>query len=403
MAKISSASGKRFTFAALGSAFLVQEAFVGPIMVAFYTGYIGLPFEWMTLFFSVITGARLALSFPFGYVADAIGRKRLLLIGQALGILSMNAVFLLRIDRSIALLSCIGVIWGAARAIDGVTFMPSLFYMARKYGVNRDIGEILALRAGIGALLTGLAVITSGFVAARGVQYSFIIDIVIAIIALLFFLAFLDESVATRRPAEFQAPRHSMVMRTLWSRTHHAILMRIIPASIYSGAFLAAQRAAFNYLQPALSLNAVPIEMWGFLSALLFFVSFLASTYYKAADAQRSADRIVDLSCIGLVVAMAGSIVSRSPKFIVIYFLSANLSTPVLVARFTQFVMRRLQSVENLQSTYLAMIAVVQTAIMAAALAASGYLIPAYAYDHAVLIASAITICCANLLRSRCR
>lgn len=403
MAKTSSRSARRFTFAALGSAFLVQEAFVGPIMVTFYTCYIGLPFERMSLFFSIIVGAKLLLSFPLGYVADAMGRKRLLLVGQALAALSMATVFLLRFDPSIMLLLCIGLTWGAARAIDSVTFMPSLFYMARKCASDQDMNEILARRAGLGALLTGLAVILSGIVATRGVQYSFMIDIAIALIALLFFAAFLDESVGTKRSTPSPADRPGMLAPLRWSGGHYGILLQVMPVSTCSGIYLAMQRAAFNYLQPALALNAVPMTMWGVVSALLFFVSYLGGAHYKATDARRSDNSIVRLSCVGLAFAMAGSMASRSATFVVLYFLSSNLAAPMLLARSTRFVMHRLSSVDDLQSSYLALVAIMQTVIMATALTASGYLVPSHAYDQAVVIASAVTICCIHWLDSHCR
>ena len=371
MAKTSSPSNRRFAFAALGSAFLVQEAFVGPIMVAFYTAYIGLPFERMTLFFSIIVGAKLLLSFPLGYVADAMGRKRLLLVGQALAVLSMATVFILRFDQSIMLLSCIGLVWGAARAIDSVTFMPSLFHMARTCASEQNMNEILARRAGLGALLTGLAVIVSGFVATRGVQYSFMIDIAIALIALLFFAAFLDESVGTKRSTTSPTDRPEMLAPLGGSAAHHGILLKVMPVAICSGMYLAMQRAAFNYLQPALAQNAVPMSMWGVVSALLFFVSYLGGSHYKTTDARKSADRIVRISCLGLAFALVGSMASRSATFVVLYFLSSNLAAPMLLARSTRLVMHQLSSVADRQSSYLALVAVMQTVIMTMALTGS--------------------------------
>ncbi len=400
MEKTSSASPGRFEWAAFGSAFLVQEAFVGPIMVVFYINYIGLAFSEMTLFFSIIIGSKLLCSFPAGYIADKIGRKRLLLIGQALGVMTMSAIFLLRFHRSMPLLFGLGLSWAAARAIDSVTFMPTLFDMAHRYGVERDLGEILARRTGIGASVTGLAVVGSGFIATRGVQYSFTVDIAIAATALLFFAAFLDESTDASGAKGRWRNHQTNSAVALDQHRGGTVFLKIFPTAVFAGLFLASQRAAFNYLQPALSFNGVPLPAWGLISALLFFISYWASLFYRGRDGGVSVDRLFILACIGLAAACVGSLQSRNPCFAVLFLISANALAPALVARSTQFVMHHLEYVKERQSSSLATVAIVQTSMMAAALGVTGYVMPPQAYDRAIAVASAFAIGAVVMVRS---
>jgi len=259
------------------TAFFVREAFIGPVMVAFYTNYLGLTFFEMTLFFSISLAARGIAEMPAGVLSDILGKKRGLICGEIICLLSMAALFLQRFGNAGTGIYAIAVFWGVGGAISSGNLVPLLHEMRGRISDN-EFHRNLSYRKSLSALSFLVASISSGYLAQVTLALPVILDIVYSSIFIALCCAYMPNTV----PDGFELTKVSLISKI---KIHLRKLIgvdryKLFPVAIISGVVMGAERASFNFLQPQLVVAGIDVTMWGWISSLLYICSFTASHFW---------------------------------------------------------------------------------------------------------------------------
>lgn len=297
------------------SSLLGFQSFMGPILVLFYTKYIGLTFSQYCFLDSILFLMIAVFEIPSGYLADSIGRKRMLLISQVLTIISMVILVLFP--------SYIGAF--VSIIISGI-FIPlgsgnsdAIFFETFKKAGNEQ--QLQDLYAKCGSISFGIAIIISilsGFLAQINLAIPVIIDTTLLVMSFISNIIFLhdDKLYLVRKIKE--TPKGENKIRAYTNNIKK--LLNVTPFFIIMAVIFGILRGSYSFYQPLFDQNGISIKYYGIIFALFSIVSAIASRYSsKILRKINSEFNVLILFAIILTLSVTGMVFFNS--YIIILFI----------------------------------------------------------------------------------
>jgi MFS family permease len=324
---------RKFYLAVFGTFFFVQEAFIGAIMVAFYTQYLGFSFAQMTGFFSIILMTRTVAELPCGVIADVLGRKKALIAGELLALAAMCSLLYLAHEKttSVSMLTLgIGVVWGFGGALSSGNLMPLLHDMALEVGFDKKFQRILSYGHSLSSGVIFFAAIASGYIAEQSLVLPVLFDLAFSLLFILVCALYITSG----KPSSMQAtlPKGlSSVARNFICELQQVDLLMLIPLGLISGIFFGSERAVFNFLQPQLTGYGVATHLWGWVSSGLFLVAAVVGIIAARLKVESISKMYIALFSLLLLVLSLVFLLVIPNVISVVAFLAVSAAIGILI------------------------------------------------------------------------
>ena len=339
MAKIScvglKSEGIKNTIALYATAACVQEAFVGPILVTFYTGCLGLSFSQMANFFSYIMIARLILEIPCGIYADMHNRKLTLIAGEILRLCAMALVLYFEFNKNLYYVIATAIIWGAGIALSSGNIIPILRDQLKSNNEIKFI-RLINTRRTLSSAVYLFATIASGYIADLDLTYPFKLDILMTLLYIYLCLRYFDSIDDGCAGDGFLNRLREKIIKVKYNVLNIKFEI-LLSAGLVNGVMFACDRSAFNFLQSQLTLSDIEIKMWGWLISSVFLAS--AGVSFVFGKVLRNKCLMGQILLLSMLLSTLSSLIlyfHEGPYYSVLYLgLSSSISVllqPVLIS-----------------------------------------------------------------------
>lgn len=381
---------KRFYVVFFGTFVLVQEAFIGPVLVIFYTKYLGFSFPEMMLFFSIIMLSSSIFEIPCGILSDIYGRKLGFVFGEAIKMLSMTSLFFLNnTDSFQGAMIFLAILWGYGNAQSSGNLMPILHQMAGEAKIGEKFQKLLSYGHGVGYGVTFVASISAGYLAAIDLAIPIIIDIVLCAALILVCSTWLPNS---GRPHD-SSTSFTEAMKDIAGEARRLNYRALVPLSLMAGIFFGASRSAFNFLQPELQIAKISIEYWGWISSGIFLASSIAGNISGAINVDKMKAKNIALffagvMLVGLLVLFAFANAYSIISYLVLCGIVGVLLRPIIIVQ----LLALSHNNSRIKTTIFSIYALILSGCMAAIQTIFGMASQTYSNSHMVLACSFLSV-----------
>ncbi len=267
------------------------------------------------------------LEIPSGYLADAIGRKKALIIGALFGVFGY-VIYSLSFSFSGFLLALIalGIGQSMISGSDSALLYETLAAMKKEKDYAKYEGRVIAF----GSFMETAGALLGGLLAAASLRYPFIAQAAVALIAVPAALTLVeperDEAEGCRKDRSFNLLPN--LKRSLLL-DHKLLLLVFYSALIGAGTYTMAKAIPYWHQE---TLQSSVAELGFFWSALNLSAALFSSYAYRV---ERKVDRLSFMTGIGLVVSLSFFALAYSSQYAAIallflFYCCRGLATPIL-------------------------------------------------------------------------
>nr|WP_320051142.1 MFS transporter [uncultured Desulfuromonas sp.] len=261
---------------------------------------------------------------PSGYLADAIGRKKTLILGSVLGALGYM-IYALSFSFSGFLLAMVvlGVGQSMISGSDSAMLYETLVAMNKTGEYSRYEGRVIAL----GSLLETLGAPLGGLLAVASLRYPFIAQAVVALIALPAALTLVEPEQEARIKGRSMNLLPALKRSLLLDRT---LLLLVVYAALVGGGTYTMAKAIPYWYSDAFGPSAMQLGLfWSVLNLSAAFFS------HRAHHVEHHLNKIAFMALVGGVVSasfLALGSLSAAPAMLVLilFYCTRGLATPIL-------------------------------------------------------------------------
>ena len=247
------------------------QVFIGPIIVFFYTKYMGLSFSQYFFLDGLIFVLLALFEIPSGYIADKFGRKKVLLISQFFLIISM-IILIVMPSFTGALIS--GFMLSLFSALSSGNSSALIFELFSKNNCINELEKTYAKSYSISIISSIIFTTISSITFQYNMTIPIILDILFLLISLILNLFLLKDDLDYN-------PVHKNVKSIGFDK---AELLNVTPIFIITALWFVITRVSFSYYQPIF--ETFNIEKYYGITFALFtvFCSLSSYIYSKIAN-----------------------------------------------------------------------------------------------------------------------
>ena len=247
------------------------QVFIGPIIVFFYTKYMGLSFSQYFFLDGLIFVLLALFEIPSGYIADKFGRKKVLLISQFFLVISM-IILIVMPSFTGALIS--GFMLSLFSALSSGNSSALIFELFSKNNCINELEKIYAKSYSISIISSIIFTTISSITFQYNMTIPIILDIIFLLISLILNLFLLKDDLDYN-------PVHKNVKSIGFDK---AELLNVTPIFIITALWFVITRVSFSYYQPIF--ETFNIEKYYGITFALFtvFCSLSSYIYSKIAN-----------------------------------------------------------------------------------------------------------------------
>ena len=240
------------------------QVFIGPIIVFFYTKYMGLSFSQYFFLDGLIFVLLALFEIPSGYIADKFGRKKVLLISQFFLVISM-IILIVMPSFTGALIS--GFMLSLFSALSSGNSSALIFELFSKNNCINELEKIYAKSYSISIISSIIFTTISSITFQYNMTIPIILDIIFLLISLILNLFLLKDDLDYN-------PVHKNVKSIGFDK---AELLNVTPIFIITALWFVITRVSFSYYQPIF--ETFNIEKYYGITFALFTVFCSLSSY----------------------------------------------------------------------------------------------------------------------------
>lgn len=248
------------------------QTFMGPILVVFYTNYMGLSFSQYCLLDSILFSMVAIFEVPSGYLADLVGRKKMLLVSQIFTIISM--IVLIMWPSYIGAFISI-MIAGIFIPLGSGNADAIYFESFQKVHKESELEKVYAKCNSISFVISIIVSVVSGFLAAINLAIPVMVDIGMLVLTL-----FATKMLLHDNPSLYVNKQPKKQERVnLYNSFINNIkkLLNVTPFFLIMALVFAVLRGSYSFYQPLFSHIGIRIEYFGVIFASFSLISAIAS------------------------------------------------------------------------------------------------------------------------------
>lgn len=247
------------------------QVFIGPIIVFFYTKYMGLSFSQYFFLDGLIFVLLALFEIPSGYIADKFGRKKVLLISQFFLVISM-IILIVMPSFTGALIS--GFMLSLFSALSSGNSSALIFELFSKNNCINELEKTYAKSYSISIISSIIFATISSITFQYNMTIPIILDILFLLISLILNLFLLKDDLDYN-------PVHKNVKSIGFDK---AELLNVTPIFIITALWFVITRVSFSYYQPIFEIFNIE-KYYGITFALFtVFCSLSSYIYSKIAN-----------------------------------------------------------------------------------------------------------------------
>lgn len=285
------------------TAILPKQAFISSILVIFYLSRLNISFSEYLMLDAIMFISAAIMELPSGFLADYFGRKKVLIIGLFLDLISM-VVLLFANSFMGGLLSIIilslGLSMGSGNAQSILyEFYDNINEVDSYKKINSNANSIMLV-------CISLYSICSGFIFKMNINYILYLDILFIVFHIIVTYIFLIDNKpnGSKQSAKKQ--------KKVWdvSVINFQSITKPLPIFITLSLLFSFFRVSYNYYQPMYEYLNIPVEVFGFFPIIYNGLAALGSQLYKKMIGELKTERvqiyviiaILSFSLIGLFI-----------------------------------------------------------------------------------------------------
>lgn len=255
------------------------EIFFAPIMVPFYLNYIGLTFKEMTIIFSIIMFSNMIFEIPSGAVSDKFGRKNVLLIGNAVYLISMIGLLVI---KNFNILLIIAVMFSLGNSLSSGNMSAVVFENLTCLNIQKEsFYKISTKAASLMLTASAIAAVVGGYLGNIFLALPLIIDIFFLFLNMILSYFFLEELSLDymKRTQKYNVLKNIKEIKNIIGDAIFIMLKnkKIIFFCIFSALNFSILRSGFNFYQPLLESVNIDLVYFGTILAIFNLIAALIS------------------------------------------------------------------------------------------------------------------------------
>ncbi len=268
------------------------EVFIGPILVFFYTKYMGLSFSQYFFIDGLIFVLLALFEIPSGYIADKFGRKKVLLISQVFIWISMLVRIL--IPSFIGAL-IFAIMYALSLAMSSGNVNALIFELFSKNNCVNELEKTYAKSYSISLISTILFVSLSSIL----FQYNMILPLIFDMLFL--FINFIANIFLLKDNLNYKPVKKENLQKSFNKNE----ILNVTPIFIITSLWFVITRVSFSYYQPIFE-NFNVEKYYGFVFALFNVFCAVSSYIYSKSKNKLSYKSIILLLSSFIGVSFIG-------------------------------------------------------------------------------------------------
>lgn len=246
------------------------ESVLAPVLTIFYLSYAGYTFEQYSTMLALCFFFLWLIEIPAGALADKMGRKLSLLIGNTVYILAMLSVLLWKNEIPVII---VAFLFSIGTAVAGNTFQSMMYdiYASRK--AEEKFHEAIAKSTSISLFAAAGAAILGGVLAEINIALPMIVDIILLSLATIIIWLFIVEPTPINPHKEKLSNQNSYINTIKTGFLNAFSSWYMINFIICAAIIFATLRVAFNFYQPLLLAVQIPYYQVGVIFSGLYLLS----------------------------------------------------------------------------------------------------------------------------------
>lgn len=285
------------------------ESVLAPVLTIFYLTYAGYTFSEYSTMLALCFLFLWLIEIPAGALADKMGRKAALVIGNIIYILAMLSVLLWKNQISII---AVAFLFSVGTAITGSSFQSMMYDVYSSRNAEEEFHAATAKSTSISLFAAAAAAILGGVLADINLALPMIVDIVLLTAATLVIALTVVDPPRMDAHDERSSGRlgYVAIMKSGFLNAFSSWYM--INFILCAAIVFATLRVAFNFYQPLLIAAQVPLYQLGAIFSVFFLLSAASAYLFSHMKKKLLATGLPELIFFSLFLASAVLILDGS-------------------------------------------------------------------------------------------
>lgn len=252
------------------------ESVLAPVLTIFYLSYAGYTFTQYSTMIALCFLFLWLIEIPAGALADRIGRKTALVVGNIIYIIAMLSVLIWRNDIPIIM---VAFLFSVGTAVTGSSFQSMMYDVYASKDAEEEFHKAMAKSTSISLFAAAAAAIIGGVLAEVNIVLPMMVDIALLSLATAIISLAVVEPASTvpHKKDSTGGDTYFKIMKSGFMNAFSSWYM--INFILCAAVIFATLRVAFNFYQPLLMAAQVPYYQIGGIFSALFLLS-AASAYF---------------------------------------------------------------------------------------------------------------------------
>lgn len=297
------------------------ESVLAPVLTIFYLSYAGYTFSQYSTMLALCFLFLWIIEIPAGALADRIGRKKALLLGNTVYILAMLSVLLGKNEIPIAI---VALLFSVGTAVTGSSFQSMMYDVYASVKAEEKFHEAMAKSTSIALFSAAVAALIGGLLAEINIALPMIIDIALLSVATIILAISVTEPTSSVTPDEQLTGQRSYlsIMKSGFLNAFSSWYM--INFILCAAVIFATLRVAFNFYQPLLLAAEVPYYQVGGIFSALFLISAASAYLFSHIKKRLLSTGLPELLFFSLFLASALFILDDKNVFSIVAAISLH-------------------------------------------------------------------------------
>lgn len=245
------AEGQRLRLIYLVTAAVGVETLTAPVLVLFYTDYVGYSFSIYSYAMAMILAFAWVLQIPCGALADRIGREPCLVTGNLLYAAALLSLLLWKSDVPAV---CVALLFALGLSLSGNTLQSLIYEYHAQRHAQGDFHALMAKGTSISLFVGAMAAVAGGHLAKVSLALPMIVDWCLLILLSGMQLLLIEEDRSATSERKHQTTYADLLASGLLLVKRDRSLVTLI---LLAAVLLAVLRTGFNFYQPMLISSGV--------------------------------------------------------------------------------------------------------------------------------------------------